>query len=192
MADQRGLEITAEEYLVRERASTGPRCEFYGGKIVAMSGARRVHVKIVANLLMHLGNALSGKPCDVYSNDLRVDADASGKYFYPDVIVACEGARFLDDQLDTLLDPTVVIEVLSESTEAVDKSVKLDAYRSIPSVMHCVLVDSRSTGVEHHRRQGPTTWLVEILADPGAILALDAVAASVSLANIYEKAQSPR
>jgi Uma2 family endonuclease len=187
MAVPKNLGITAEQYLERERASTGPRSEFFGGRIVAMSGARRVHVKIVANLMFALMSQLKRGDCDVYSNDLRVAADASGKYFYPDVTVACEGAQFLDDQLDTLLNPVLIVEVLSESTEAIDKSVKLDAYRAIPSLQDCLLIDSRSMTVDHYHRESPTAWLVTTITGPDDPIDLNAISATIRLAEIYDR-----
>jgi Uma2 family endonuclease len=189
MAVQKDLGITAEEYLARERASTGFRSEFWDGRIMAMSGARRGHVKIVSNLMFALTSRLGKGLCDVYCNDLRVAADVSGRYFYPDVVIACEGAQFLDEQLDTLLNPVVVIEVLSDSTESVDKSVKLDAYRAIPSLTDCVLVDSRSMTVDHYRREGPATWLVTTLTASDQRLELQSVSASVPLAEVYERVE---
>src|SRR6185369_10926630 len=105
---------------------------------------------------------------------------------------ACEGAQFLDDQLDTLINPVVIIEVLSESTEALDKSIKLDAYRAIPSLADCILVDSRSMKVDHYRRESAATWLVTTLSLPDEQLELHSVAAKISLAEIYDRVEFAR
>src|SRR5438045_3525941 len=105
---------TAQDYLMRERAAEF-KSEFFDGEIVAMAGARKGHIRIVANLMRDLGVHLRGTPSEPMSNDIRVTPDPGAYYFYPDVIVACEDQRYLDDEMDTLLNPRVIIEVGSAS-----------------------------------------------------------------------------
>jgi Uma2 family endonuclease len=187
MAAPQSVPITAEEYLALERSSTGRRSEFWDGQIVAMSGARLSHIKIVSNLVRRLGNALDGSGCQVLSNDMRVAADPVSKYFYPDVAIVCQLPEFIDDQFDTLLNPVVVIEVLSPSTENLDRTIKLDAYRAISSLNHYVLIDSRKITVHHYERQSETNWLLRSLDDQADSLILRQPPVSLSLDHIYQE-----
>lgn len=118
---------TAEEYLAFER-SAEMKHEFISGEIVAMAGATREHNLITGNTARELGNQLIGTPCETYSNDLRVGT-TPGDYVYPDVVVVCEEPKFEDATFDTLLNPTVVIEVLSKTTEARDRHRECQRHR---------------------------------------------------------------
>ena len=115
MSEVEKASFTAAEYLTMERQSS-EKHEFAFGEIFAMTGATARHVGIVSNLVRELGNQLRHRPCQVYSTDLRVCIDADNRYAYPDVVVVCNPPRFLDDTLDTLLNPELIVEVLSEST----------------------------------------------------------------------------
>src|SRR5262249_39888199 len=119
--------FTPEEYLALERAAER-RSEYYAGEIFAMGGASRKHIVIVANISGQLWSQLKGRPCRVYPNDMRVKVSPTGLYTYPDVAVVCGLDQFDDDHQDTLLNPTVIIEVLSKSTEAYDRGKKFEHY----------------------------------------------------------------
>ena len=125
------IRFTAQEYLALERKSE-TRNEYYNGEIFAMAGASREHNLIVGNLLRDIGNQLEDRPCESYPSDMRVSIEATGLYTYPDVAVVCGEPRFQDREVDTLLNPTVIIEVLSPSTEAYDRGVKFRHYRAHP------------------------------------------------------------
>jgi Uma2 family endonuclease len=177
---------TAEEYLFFERNSPTQH-EYYAGTIYAITGASRRHVLIVANLTRGLGNRLEDRPCEIYPSEMRVRVDATGLYTYPDLSIVCGEPRFDDTQTDTLLNPQVVIEVLSKSTNDYDLGDKFDHYRSIDSVSDYVLVAQDSFRVEHRSRQPDGTWLVTTHEDPGAVLALKSVGCDIPLSEIYRR-----
>jgi Uma2 family endonuclease len=124
---------TPAEYLARERAAEY-KSEYVDGFIVAMSGASRIHNLITANVGRELGNQLKGRRCEVYIGDMRVKVSATCTYRYPDVVVACGDIALEDAELDTLLNPVVIVEVLSPTTEAVDRGEKFTHYRRLESL----------------------------------------------------------
>ncbi|MCP5197385.1 MAG: Uma2 family endonuclease [Gammaproteobacteria bacterium] len=117
------IRLTPEQYLYRERQS-GVKSEYFDGEIFARAGASREHHQIAANLVRVLGTQLLERPCNVYSSDMKVHIDKARKYTYPDVVVACQPEQFEDAQRDVLLNPVVIIEILSDSTEADDRGHK--------------------------------------------------------------------
>src|SRR5436305_1067989 len=121
---------TADQYLALEREAEY-KSEYINGEIYAMSGASREHNLIAVNLVRELSSQMRGRPCEVYGSDMRVKVAPTGMYTYPDVSVACNEPHFDDRQLDTLTNPTVIIEVLSPSTEAYDRGVKFLHYRKL-------------------------------------------------------------
>jgi len=127
------IRITPEEYLARERRAAS-RSEYFAGEMFAMAGASLAHNLIVHNLSRELGNGLRDRPCIVATSDLRVAVHATGLYTYPDVVVLCGEARFLDEQRDTVLNPTVLVEVLSPTTAAYDRGAKFEQYRRLESL----------------------------------------------------------
>ena len=122
--------LTAEDYLAIERSAEF-KSEFFDGEIFAMSGASEPHNIIVTNTIIELGNQLKKRPCKLYANDMRVKVDPTGLYTYPDLVVMCGKAQFDDTHFDTLLNPTLIIEVLSDSTEAYDRGRKFEHYRKL-------------------------------------------------------------
>ena len=144
MSYQRKSLLTPEEYLAIERKSE-TKGEFYSGEVFAMVGASKRHNLIAANVIRVLGNQLLDRPCNVYPSDMRVKVSATGKYTYPDVVVACEEELFDDEEKDTLLNPVLIIEVLSESTEAYDRGKKFEHYQYIESLTDYLLVTQNHT-----------------------------------------------
>jgi Uma2 family endonuclease len=136
---------TPEEYLERERRAEY-KSEYFAGEIVAMAGAKRRHNLVATNTAISLGGQLRDSPCEVYSNDMRVQADGEKQYSYPDVVVVCGEPQFRDGREDTLLNPTVIVEVLSPSTEARDRGEKFLRYRQIESLTD-IICSSRRTSV---------------------------------------------
>src|SRR5207249_1630762 len=130
------------------------------GEVFAMAGASPTHVLIVSNVVAALHGQLPRRPCRVYASDLRVRVQASGLYTYPDVIVVCGELQFDDDHQDTLLNPTLVVEVLSESTQDYDRGGKFAQYRKIPSFAEYVLVAQNECHVEHFVKQANGLWLL--------------------------------
>lgn len=173
------------EYLALQRAAEH-KSEYADGYILAMVGATRRHNLIAGNVFGELRAALRGRPCETYVNDMRVKVEASGRYFYPDVTALCEEPRFEDDHGDTLLNPAVVVEVLSGSTEAYDRGEKFAHYRRLGSLQEYVLVAQDKVRVEHYARR-EEGWLLTELSDPEDTLELESLGCGVGLREIYER-----
>lgn len=180
---------TVEEYLAFERAAEFKH-EYSSGEIVAMAGATREHNLITGNVARRLGNQLEGKPCETYSNDMRVRTSPTA-YAYPDVVVVCDEPQFEDSELDTLLNPTVVVEVLSKSTEARDRGEKFSDYRAIESVKDIAFVSQYRPRVEHYVRQANDEWILHEVSDPAGAIVLRSIECTLTLAEIYERVKFP-
>ena len=178
--------FTPEEYLAIERAAE-TKSEYISGEMIAMAGTTRRHVLITQNVARHLGNQLTGTPCETYVSDLRVQA--LGAYFYPDVAVACGDVKLLDDAyLDTLVNPTVVVEVLSKSTERHDRGTKFMRYGAIPSLKDYILVAQDECRVEHFSRINEREWqLPIILTEPTDVLEITSINCQLTLTQIYDR-----
>ena len=131
--------ISPDEYLHRERQAEF-RSEYFRGETFAMPGASANHNLIVGNCVQTLGQQLKKKPCRVYPSDLKLRIEATGLYTYPDLSVVCGEPQLDSDAGEVLLNPVVLVEVLSESTEAYDRGKKFEHYRTIPSLKHCILI----------------------------------------------------
>ncbi len=176
--------FTPQEYLAMERAADY-KSEYVSGEIFAMAGTSFKHAIIVANLIRELGGQLRGAPCRAVANDLRVSVQATRAYTYPDVVVVCGPPQFGDEHLDTLLNPTVLIEVLSDSTEAFDRGGKFAHYRRLESLQEYVLITQTLMRVEHFVRDGER-WVLSELSQPEDMLRLASLQAAVRLSDIYE------
>jgi Uma2 family endonuclease len=157
MAVTHATRFTAKEYLALE-AVAEIRHEFTGGQIVAMAGAELAHNQITHNLHSELTAALGDRPCHIVGSDQRVYVEATGEYFYPDVLVTGLEPRLVDPKPRSLLNPQLIIEVLSETTERYDRGDKWLAYRTIPSLTDYVMVSSIRREVEHHQRLPDGSW----------------------------------
>jgi Uma2 family endonuclease len=188
MSIQTKTHISPEEYLEIER-KTEVRKEYLAGEMFAMGGATADHVAIVSNLVRYLGTPLRDKKCSVFSTDLRLRVTPTGLYTYPDVMVVCGKHSFLDDRRDTLLNPTVVFEVLSESTQAYDRGKKFEHYRTLDSLRECVLVDQAKPHVEQYVRQPDNKWLLSEYNSLGMTVDLPSIACSLPLAEVYHKVE---
>lgn len=180
------MRMTEAEYLAFERASD-IRHEYLDGHVYAMTGASRAHNLISTYTAASLINQLRGRPCEVYASDMRVRVSATGLYTYPDVTVVCGNPQFADSALDTLLNPVLVIEVLSPSTESYDRGKKFQHYRQLESLREYVLISQDSLRVERFLRQDDGTWLLTDAAGLDASLELASVACTLALAEVYEK-----
>ena len=157
MSKQQNARVTVADYLAMERASE-VKHEFAFGEIYAMSGASARHVVIATNIAGELRSRLRQRPWQVYSADLRLCVDQKHRYTYPDVVVVCGQPQFLDNQLDTLLNPDLIVEVLSESTRNYDRGDKFQQYRGIPSFREYLLVDQEKADVERYSKPNDATW----------------------------------
>lgn len=179
--------LTLAEYLAVERKAAY-RSEFFAGEMFAMSDASREHNLISVNLSGALNGQLKDRPCEVYSNDMRVRVP-SGLYTYPDVIVVCGSPKFEDDHVDTLLNPMVLIEVLSESTADYDRGTKFKHYRQIASLREYVLVDQSAAQIEHFVLGGDGKWSLSEITGLDQSLSLDSINCRIPLSEIYRKVQ---
>ena len=179
--------MSEQEYLVRERAAEY-RSEYGQGRMVAMTGASRSHNRITVSLARHLGNQLEDRRCEVFVADMRVKVQAAGLYAYPDVVAVCGPPEFEDAETDTLLNPTVIVEILSPSTEAYDRGEKFAYYGRLESLRELVLIAQDRMRVEHWAREGDR-WAV--LSDPDAILELTSLECRTALQEIYERVELP-
>jgi Uma2 family endonuclease len=177
--------ITPEEYLAGER-SAPTKSEYWNGHIYDMAGASRQHNQITLNLAVNIGAQLKGRSCYAYVSDMRVKVNTAGLYTYPDLVALCGEPLFEDDQLDTLLNPQVIIEVLSESTEAYDRGAKFSHYSRIPSLVEYVLIAQDRYCVDHFVRRG-NQWVLTEMTDSEDDLSLETLACRMSLLDIYDK-----
>jgi Uma2 family endonuclease len=179
--------LTPGEYLALERKSE-IRSEYIGGRMYAMSGASRRHALIASNLHGEIWMRLRGRACEVYMNDLRVKVTPTGMYTYPDIVAVCGEVLLEDGHFDTLLNPTVIVEVLSESTEAYDRGEKFAHYRRLETLREYVLVAQDKIRVEHFRREGEE-WILSEVSGPDATLHLGSIDCDIALSAIYEKVE---
>ena len=178
---------TPEEYLDRERQAEY-KSEYFAGEIVAMAGAKRKHNLIGSNITISLGTQLRDAPCEVYANDMKVQADKARQFSYPDVVVVCGEPQFRDDQDDVLQNPTVIVEVLSPSTEAYDRGEKFLRYRRLESLQEYLLVTQNERRVEHFTKQGDGSWRMTEMTEGS--LALASVGCTLAFDDIYNKVAS--
>ena len=178
--------LSPEEYLARERRAE-VKSEYHDGEVFAMSGASRAHNLIVTNFVRELSLRLRDRDCEVYPSDMRVKVDPTGLYTYPDVIVVCGEPAFEDEHIDTLLNPTLLIEVLSESTEASDRGKKFEHYRKLETLQGVVLVTQDEAHAERFTRQPDGQWLLGEASGLEAALHLASIDVTLPLADIYDK-----
>jgi len=188
MSTQPKTFLTPEQYLEIERKAEY-KSEYYDGEMFSMAGARATHNLIAANLIAQLHAQLRYGPCRTYTSDMRVHVKSTGLYTYPDVVVACQDPRFLDDEVDTLLNPTLIVEVLSPTTEAYDRGRKFGHYRSIESLAEYLMVSSERVGAELFTRQTDGAWLLTAASDLQDAVHLSATGCRLLLADLYEKVQ---
>ena len=177
--------LTPEEYLTWERKQPFKN-EYHNGQIIAMSGASRAHNRITVDLTIQLGNQLMNSECEVFASEMRVRTSPEISYFYPDVIVVCGEPRFEDDTFDTLLNPIVLIEVLSPSTAAFDRGEKFEYYKQLASLQEYILISQNSVRVEHYYRQ-ETQWIHNTFQRPEEVLSLASIECEVPLRAIYRR-----
>jgi Uma2 family endonuclease len=190
MATQPKIRLTPEEYLEIERKAEF-KSEYYQGEMFAMSGATEAHNTILFNLAGVLYPQLRKRPRRGYSNDQRVRVDKTGLYTYPDMAVVCGERVFAENRKDTLLNPTVLIEVLSPSTEAYDRGRKFDHYRSIESLREYLMISSDRVHADHYVRQPDGNWLLTAKEALDQSLDLQSIECRLLLADLYEKVDLP-
>jgi Uma2 family endonuclease len=186
MSSQRKTLLTPEEYLAIERKSE-TKNEYFAGEVFAMVGASKRHNLIAANLIRVLGNQLVDRPCNVYPSDMRVKVSATGKYTYSDVVVACEEEEFDDAEKDTLLNPVVIIEILSESTEAYDRGKKFEHYQQTGSLTEYLLVAQEPYRIEQYVRQSNREWRYSEYHHAEDIVRISVISCELTMKEVYAK-----
>ena len=177
--------VTPEEYLERERTAEF-KSEYRDGVIVAMSGPSLRHVIITGNLGFHIRLQLGNRGCIVLTTDMRLGVRAANFYVYPDVIVMCGQPELGDEWQDILLNPTLIIEVLSKSTAKYDRGKKFAAYRTIPSLKEYLTVEQSKVHIEQHVRQPDDQWSLAEFKDSQAVIPLASLGIEIRAADIYE------
>jgi Uma2 family endonuclease len=186
---QRKIEFfTPEEYLNFERKSD-VRHEYIDGEIFEMAGTTRNHNRISTNVLRLLDNLLLERECNVYSSDMRVKITSTEKYTYPDVVAIYGEEQFEDETEDTLVNPQLIIEVLSKSTEAYDWGAKFEYYQTIESFREYVLITQEPFRVEQFVRKHENEWTYFEFRKPEDIVRLNSIDCEISLRDIYHKIQ---
>jgi Uma2 family endonuclease len=186
MPSQAEARLTPQEYLALDRAALS-KSEYFNGEMFAMSGASRRHNLISLNIGAELRAQLRHRPCEVYTSDMRVKIRATGLYTYPDVVVVCAEPAFEDTAGDTLLNPTVLVEVLSKSTADYDRGGKFEHYRTLPSLQEYLLVAQEQPHVVQYVRQSDTTWLLSEVRGLEAHLHLPSITCDLALSEVYAK-----
>lgn len=177
--------ISAEEYLERERAATQERHEYIDGWVIRVSGASIEHNFIVSNLNRELGNQLRETDCRVTTNDLRVAFPSLDKYAYPDVVAFCGEPELEEEHLDMLYNPTLIVEVLSPTTEDYDHGKKFSRYRRIDTLQEYLLVAQDAPHVEHYVRQNDGSWRLTDTDGLDATITLPSIEAELPLDEVY-------
>ena len=179
--------LTPEQYLAIERKAAY-KSEYLDGVMVAMAGGSERHNLIVANLIISIGVQLKGRSCRVYPSDLKVRVPNSTKFFYPDVSVVCGETQFASDHKDVILNPALIVEVLSESTAPFDKGKKFLSYQQIDSLQECLFVWQDEMLVEKYARQSNDSWLYTKIGGVDGLVGLPAINCEAALRDIYDKA----
>ena len=177
--------ITPEEYLRLERSSE-EKHEYFRGEIFAMSGASENHNLVTGSSYAALYVQLRKRPCQIYPSDMRVRIPSTGLYTYPDISIVCGTPEFEDDVLDTLLNPTVIIEILSSSTEQYDRGKKFQHYRTIESLQEYILIAQDSFRIEQFSRKD-NQWVLTDAKTVDSVIQLTSIDCTLALSDVYEK-----
>lgn len=186
MSPQVERRLSVEKYLELERRAP-TRSEYLDGEVFAMAGASLAHNEIVGNLLVALRSQLRPRDCGVWASDLRVRVEATGLHTYPDVVAVCDDPQLIDDDhRDTLLNPQLIVEVLSPSTESWDRGGKFAHYRTLPTLTDYLLVSQERVLVEHFLRQQDERWLLTTATSLESAVDIS-LGARLTLAEIYDR-----
>ncbi|MBC7910411.1 MAG: Uma2 family endonuclease [Pyrinomonadaceae bacterium] len=186
MSSEAKIYYTPEEYLALERQADY-KSEYFDGEIFAMTGASRKHNLVAGNVLASLHAQLKGRPCEIYPSDMRVKVSPTGLYTYPDVVIICGDPAFDDDQKDTLLNPTALVEVLSKSTASYDRGEKFEHYRKLNSLAEYLVIAQDKQHIEHYVRQPDNQWLLSETDDMQETIHLHSIECNLALRDIYDK-----
>jgi Uma2 family endonuclease len=179
--------LSFEDWLEGERAALEGRSEYVGGEVFAMTGASAAHNGIVRNISGQLWTQMKGRPCQVYASDMKVRVNASGAGTYPDLVAFCGEPQFQDGRRDLLLNPSLIVEVLSDSTEAYDRGGKFALYRQIPSLREYLLISQHQVQVDLYTRGDDDRWTLTDFTGLTDSVPLASVACTLAVAEVYDK-----
>ena len=182
--------FTPEEYLDLERKSHY-KSEYLEGQIYAMSGGSLNHGATGANVIIAIGKRLPGTPCRIFSSNVKVRTTTDGLFTYPDASIVCGDVRFHDDKQDVIVNPIVLVEVLSPSTEAYDRVGKWEQYQTIDSLQTYVLIAQHQARVEQYARQPNGDWLYSPVTGRNQSLYIASIDCTLALSEIYDRVEFP-
>ena len=183
--------ITEADYLERERVSTSKH-EYYSGEIFAMTGASEAHNLIASNVTATFHRQLRGRACRIYPSDMRLKVIQTGLNTYPDLTIVCGPPQFTDlTKRDTLINPTVIIEILSPSTERYDRGLKFQNYRTISSLQDYILIAQDAAHIEHYTRHEPNQWILTEVVGLDNSLTIASLGVTINLTDAYEQIELP-
>lgn len=177
--------LSEKEYLAFERESLDKH-EYYKGEVFAMSGASFKHNLIESNLRLALGTFLKAKRCREFGSNLRIHIPSNTLYTYPDIVVICDEPAFVDDEFDTITNPSIIFEILSPSTANYDRGAKFDLYREIKTLKEYVLIDSKTIHAVVYSKNSDDTWTLSETKHAGHIIILRSIDFTITLADIYD------
>ncbi len=186
MLRSRKKTFTPSEYLAMEEVAEY-KSEYYNGQIFALAGGTPDHSKIALKFGAELLRLLEPRPCHVFNSDMRLHVERSGLYTYPDVMVICGKIELAKRRNDTVTNPLLLVEVLSETTRDYDRGARYNFYKQIPTLREYVMVESEHPHVECYRRTGDDQWLIEMYDDLDATMRLESVGCDITLRQIYHK-----
>lgn len=179
---------TPKQYLERDRQAD-TRSEYLSGEILAMAGVSRQHNRITINISSALSSRLAGTPCEPFATDLRVKGHSTGAYVYPDAVVGCAPLEFEDSALDILLNPVVIMEVLSPSTESKDRGWKFAHDRRIETVQEYLLISQSKPHIEHYTRGKNDQWILTEIEGLSSKVLLTSIGCELPLSDIYARVE---
>jgi Uma2 family endonuclease len=178
--------ISIEEYFAREETAEH-RSEYFCGDIFSMAGGTPNHNRITVNLASLLSSQFRGGPCEAFANDLRVQVEKDFHYTYPDILVVCGEMKLLEGRSDTVVNPVVIIEVLSEATRDYDRGTKFTAYRSIETLTDYILVDQDTVHIEYFSKESDGTWRLREFFSTEEIVDIKSIQATILSKDAYER-----
>src|SRR5262245_32493512 len=184
MSTQPKTFLTPEQYLEIERKAKF-KSEYFQGEMFAMAGGSPVHGQLISNLIMRLGPNAVSRSCLICPSDLRVRISPTGLYTYPDVVIVCGKPQLVDGRKDTITNPTFIAEVLSSSTEAYDRGVKFDHYRTLESLREYLLVSSDRISAHLLSRQADNSWVIRSADGPDASIHIQTVDVELVMRDLY-------
>jgi len=180
--------LTPQQYLEQERNAEF-RSEYFDGQLLAKMGSSAKHCTIVGNIIIGIGQQFKKRTCEIFANMMRLKVIKTSSYFYPDVVAVCGKPQFEDNEQDVLLNPIVIVEVLSPSTEGYDRGTKFEHYRTIDSLSDYLLVAQDKIHVEHYVRQSDRSWLFSEFKSAEEKIQMESIGGELLVAEIYEKVE---